>query len=158
LIGAVLIVFAVLYVLIPVYTGTAETSRRAVCISHLHRLVQAGRMYETDNEGLPPTPTWSYALYPYLVDRRGLDALFCPSEEANLPRLKRKRQTTTSSYTYGHPHELRRFTGDETTTPLFWDSMGGIGQAAHPGGGNVAYMDGHTIWLPARRWLAGDMP
>jgi prepilin-type processing-associated H-X9-DG protein len=157
LMGAVLIVFAVVYVMIPVFTGTAETSRRSVCISHLHRLVQASRMYETDNEGMPPTPAWNHSLYHYILDRRGLDALFCPSEEANLPRLKRKRVAQTSSYTYVNPHE-RRFNGDETVTALFWDTMGGIGRAAHPGGGNVAFMDGHASWLPAQRWTAGDLP
>jgi prepilin-type processing-associated H-X9-DG protein len=158
LIVAVLIGSVVVYMLIPVFTGTAETSRRSVCISHLHRLVQAARMYETDNDGLPPSPMWNFAMYHYLVDRRGLDALFCPSEEANLPRLKRKRVASTSSYTYVNPHISRRFTGDETTTPMFWDTMGGIGRAAHPGGGNVAYMDGHAVWLPAQRWTTGDMP
>jgi prepilin-type processing-associated H-X9-DG protein len=158
MIGGVLIASAAIYILIPVYMGTAETSRRSVCVSHLHRLVQAARMYETDNEGLPPTPMWNFAMYHYLLDRKGLDALFCPSEEANLPRLKRKRVATTSSYTYLNPHASHRFTGDETTTPLFWDTMGGIGRAAHPGGGNIAYMGGHAAWLPAQRWTAGDLP
>lgn len=157
MIGGVIILFSLLWVMIPVFTGTAETSRRSVCISHLHRLVQATKMYETDHEGLPPTPVWNHSLYHYMLDRRGLDALFCPSDEANLPRLKRKRVAQTSSYTYVNPHE-RGFTGDETTTAVFWDTMGGIGRAAHPGGGNVAFLDGHAIWLPAQRWTAGDFP
>jgi prepilin-type processing-associated H-X9-DG protein len=155
-IAASLIIFAVMYVMIPVFTGTAESSRRSVCISHLHRLVQSARMYETDNEGLPPTHMWTHSMYRYILDRRGLDAMFCPSE-ANLPRLKRKRVANTSSYTYVNPRE-RNFSGDETSTALFWDTMGGIGRAAHPGGGNVCFMDGHASWLAAPRWTAGDLP
>jgi prepilin-type processing-associated H-X9-DG protein len=114
-------------------------------------------MYETDNEGPPPTAMWAHSMYHYILDRRGLDALFCPSEEVNLPRLKRKRVAQTSSYTYVNPQD-RHFSGDETTTSVFWDTMGGIGRAAHPGGGNVAYLDGHAAWLPAQRWTAGDLP
>jgi prepilin-type processing-associated H-X9-DG protein len=168
LMAVILIVFAVLYIMIPVFSGTAETSRRVVCASHLRRLVQAAQMYDMDFEGLPPTPVWTRALYPFVLDpgrtghadpgfQGGLDALFCPSEEANLPRLRRKRVAITSSYTYVNPHDLR-FTGDDSTTCLFWDTMGGIGRAAHPGGGNVAYLDGHVSWRPAERWRAGDFP
>ena len=160
-------VFCVLYIMIPVFSGTAETSRRAVCVSHLHRLVQAATMYEMDSDGLPPTPTWTRALYQYVLDpgraghanpgfQGGLDALFCPSE-ANLPRLRRKRIANISSYTYLNPRD-RRLAGDESTTTLFWDAMGGIGRAAHPGGGNVAFLDGHVSWWPAERWTAGDLP
>jgi prepilin-type processing-associated H-X9-DG protein len=185
LMGALLIIFCVIYMMIPVYSGTAESSRRAVCASHLRRLAQAVKMYDMDYDGLPPTPMWTRALYQYVLDptdvghrthggdededkilrraRRpnpgfqgGLDALFCPSEE-NLPRLRRKRISNTSSYTYVNPRDLR-FTGDESTTSLFWDTMGGIGRAAHPGGGNVAYLDGHISWRPAERWTAGDLP
>jgi prepilin-type processing-associated H-X9-DG protein len=154
--GVLIVISCVMYVMIPVFIGTAESGRRTVCISHLHRLVQAAKMYETDHEGMPPTPFWTFALYHYVLDQRGLDALFCPSE-SNLPRLKRTRETNTTSYSYLDPKD-RRFAGDETTTALFWDRMGGIGRAAHPGGGNVAYLDGHTAWLPAQRWTAGDLP
>src|SRR4051794_20962437 len=56
MIGAVIIVGSVMYVMIPVFAGTGETSRRAVCATHLRRLVQAVKMYEVDNDGLPPTP------------------------------------------------------------------------------------------------------
>jgi prepilin-type processing-associated H-X9-DG protein len=168
LIAAIFIIFGVVYVMIPVFSGTAETSRRAVCASHLHRLVQAAKMYEMDFEGLPPSPNWTRALYRYVLDpgragvdkpgfQGGLDALFCPSEEANLPRLRRKRVSNTSSYTYVNPSD-RRFNGDESTTSLFWDAMGGIGRAAHPGGGNVAYLDGHISWRSAERWVGGDLP
>lgn len=167
LVGALLIIFSVIYVMIPVYSGTAESSRRVVCASHLRRLAQAAKMYDMDYDGLPPTPLWTRALYQYVLDpgrarhpnpgfQGGLDALFCPSEE-NLPRLRRKRISNNSSYTYVNPQE-RHFTGDESTTSLFWDAMGGIGRAAHPGGGNVAYLDGHVFWLPAERWTAGDLP
>jgi prepilin-type processing-associated H-X9-DG protein len=178
----VITVFAVLYVMIPVYTGVAETSRRSVCSNNLQRLARAVKMYEMDNEGLPPTMVWNYALYPYLVGtdekgseevkagsrlarRRGtrhahgapgLDALFCPSEE-NLPQLRRQRVTYASSYTYLNPHD-GPFNGDETTSAIFWDRMGGIGRAAHPGGGNVAFLDGHVTWRPAQRWRTGDLP
>lgn len=157
MIGAMIVIGSLLYIMIPVFTGTAETSRRSVCISHLQRLVKAAKMYEIDNDGLPPTVNWTHSLYDYILDRRGLDALFCPSEEANLPRLKRRRVVHNSSYSYVNPHE-RRFTGDETTTAVYWDTMGGIGRAAHPGGGNVGYLDGHVRWLPAQRWTAGDLP
>lgn len=167
LIGGAVVIFSVIYVMIPVFSGTAESSRRAVCVTHLHRLVQAAQMYETDNEAPPPTQSWTHALYQYILDpgrtghpnpgfQGGLDALFCPSE-SSLPALKRKRVRNISSYSYLSPRE-RRLTGDETTTPLFWDRMGGIGRAAHPGGGNVGYMDGHSAWLPAQKWTAGDLP
>jgi prepilin-type processing-associated H-X9-DG protein len=120
-----------------------------------------------DADGLPPTPFWTYSLYHYILDpgraghanpgfQGGLDALFCPSE-ANLPRLRRKRVANTSSYTYVNPRD-GRLSGDDSTTALFWDSMGGIGRAAHPGGGNIAYLDGHVSWLPAPRWRTGDYP
>src|SRR5690349_14125665 len=68
LIVAVFIIFSVIYMLIPVFSGTAETSRRAVCASHLHRLVQATKMYEMDADGLPPTPFWTRSLYAYILD------------------------------------------------------------------------------------------
>src|SRR5258708_389377 len=117
--------------------------------------------------GLPPTPMWTRAIYRYVLDpgqfgrskpgfEGGLDALFCPSE-TNLPRLKRKRISNTSSYTYVNPQD-RGFVGDESATALLWDSVGGLGSAAHPGGGNVAYLDGHVTWLPAQRWTAGALP
>jgi prepilin-type processing-associated H-X9-DG protein len=156
LIGAFLIIGCVLYVFIPVFSGTTETGRRTVCANNLRRLVQSLRMYETDNDGLPPTGQWTYSLYQYVLDRKGLDALFCPSE-ANLPRLRRKRLSNTTSYTYVNPQD-RRLIGDETTIPVFWDTMGGIGRAAHPGGGNIGYLDGHAAWLPADRWSGGDLP
>jgi prepilin-type processing-associated H-X9-DG protein len=182
LIGAVLVIFAVMYVMIPVFLGTAESSRRSVCANHLQRLVRAVKMYEIDNEGLPPTGTWTYAIYPNIIgpdergteeaasgsplarrrpptgvgSEQGLETLFCPSE-ANLPQLRRQRVAYPSSYSYANPYE-RHFTGDEAATPLLWDRMGGIGRAAHPGGGNVAYLDGHASWLPAQRWTAGDFP
>jgi prepilin-type processing-associated H-X9-DG protein len=156
MVGVVIIIFSVMYVMIPVYSGTAESSRRTICATHLQRLVQAAKMYEADHDGLPPTENWTYSLYHYILDRRGLDALFCPSE-SNLPRLKRVRETNTTSYTYFSPAE-RQTTGDETTTAIFWDRMGGIGRAAHPGGGNVAYQDGHISWLSAQHWTAGDLP
>src|SRR5438067_5390831 len=157
MIAAFTIIFCVMYVMIPVYIGTAESSRRSVCASHLHRLLQAAQMYEMDSDGLPPTPAWTRALYRYVLDpgqfgrakpgfQGGLDALFCPSE-ANLPRLRRKRIAVVSSYTYVNPHD-RHFTGEEADTALFWDTMGGIGRAAHPGGGNIGYQDGPVAWLP----------
>lgn len=162
------IVFCVLYMMIPVFSGTAETSRRAVCASHLRRLVQAAKMYEMDSDGLPPTANWTRALYHYVLDpgragrthpgfHGGLDALFCPSEE-NLPHLRRQRLSNTSSYTYVSPSDRRLPLADESTTALFWDTMGGIGRAAHPGGGNVAFQDGHVSWLAAERWETGDLP
>jgi prepilin-type processing-associated H-X9-DG protein len=165
--GVFLVVAGALYVMIPVFIGTAETSRRSVCASHLHRLVQSARMYEVDFDGLPPTRFWTFSMYQYVLDpgrpgrkkragEHGLDALFCPSEE-NLPQLKRQRAVNTSSYTYVNPRD-RGLVGDETTIAVFWDRMGGIGRAAHPGGGNVAYLDGHVAWLPAQRWTAGDLP
>ena len=167
LMAVILTIFAVMYLMIPVFIGTAETSRRGVCASHLRRLVQAAKMYEMDSDGLPPTPMWTRALFQYVLDpgrarhanpgfQGGLDALFCPSE-TNLPRLLRKRFSNTSSYTYVNPRDLR-FTGDESTISLFWDTFGGLGRAAHPGGGNVAYLDGHISWRPAERWTAVDLP
>jgi prepilin-type processing-associated H-X9-DG protein len=165
--GVCLIIFGLMYVMIPVFSGTAESSRRAVCANHLHRLIQAAKMYEMDSDGLPPTTTWTHALYRYVLDpgqfgrakpgfQGGLDALFCPSE-ANLPRLRRKRTSVVSSYTYINPQD-RHWAGDEADTALFWDAMGGIGRAAHPGGGNIAFLDGHVAWMPAQKWSTGDLP
>jgi hypothetical protein len=167
LIAACLIIFSVMYVMIPVYVGTAETSRRTVCATHLHRLLQAAQMYEMDSDGLPATPTWTRALYRYVLDpgqfgrakpgfEGGLDALFCPSE-TNLPRLRRRRIAVVSSYTYVNPRD-RHFESEEADTALFWDTMGGIGRAAHPGGGNIGFRDGHVGWLSAQRWTAADLP
>src|SRR2546423_13157386 len=123
--GVFIIIFCAMYVMIPVFIGTAETSRRSVCANHLHRLIQAVKMYEMDSDGLPPTPTWNRAIYRYVLDpgqfgrakpgfQGGLDALFCPSE-ANLPRLRRKRLSVISSYTYVNPRD-RHFTGEEADT------------------------------------------
>ena len=36
-------------------------------------LKQAAKMYETDHDGLPPTPSWTFALYHYVLDRQGLE-------------------------------------------------------------------------------------
>src|SRR5205823_6499232 len=68
LMAAMIIIFCVMYMMIPVFIGTAESSRRSVCASHLHRLVQAARMYEMDAEGMPPTAMWTRALYRYVLD------------------------------------------------------------------------------------------
>src|SRR5712692_1350085 len=58
LMAVILIIFSVMYVMIPVFIGTAETSRRAVCARHVRHLLQAAKIDEMDSDGLPPTPAW----------------------------------------------------------------------------------------------------
>jgi prepilin-type processing-associated H-X9-DG protein len=152
----VLLVGFALYLFIPSAMGTADSARRAKCFSHLRRLAQAVEMYRSDNEGYPPTATWVPALFDLMTDRDGSAIFFCPSEE-NMPRPLRKHNWVNSSYSYRNPAPSGVVL-DESTTPLIWDYLGGSGAAAHPGGGNVVYVDGHTQWTPHNRWQNSDLP
>jgi prepilin-type processing-associated H-X9-DG protein len=151
------VVGAALYLFMPSFMGTAESARRATCVSHLRRLAQAIEMYQSDNDGYPPTVGWVPALYPLFTDRDGIDALFCPSE-TSLPRpLHKSRIYDASSYSYRNPSD-RGPGHDEAGSAVVWDYLGGCGGGAHPGGGNVAYLDGHVVWRPHETWQNSDLP
>jgi prepilin-type processing-associated H-X9-DG protein len=171
----------VLYLLIPTIAGTTESARRATCAGHLRRLAQAVEMYQMDYEAYPPTETWVFALFDLLTTPRenaqeaasgdgdlgpsrsrlaekfakeGAEALFCPSEES-LPRPLRKNNWVNSSYSYRNPGAVVQ---DESGTAIFWDYLGGTGGGAHPGGGQVVFLDGHVIWKPHTEWQHSDQP
>lgn len=178
LIAALLIIGVCLYVFVPVFMGTAESARRSVCVTHLRRLSQALEMYQADSDGhYPASDGWMRALWMYTVSpageratdvpgrqigRRpmirqgvelasGAENFFCPSE-VEIPRRKRAALgTVLSSYTYRQPIASMNM-------PFGWDLNGGTGEAAHPGGGNVGYLDGRIAWRPASRWQAADQP
>jgi prepilin-type processing-associated H-X9-DG protein len=154
-VAGVVIGFA-FYLFIPTLAGTAESARRATCSAHLRRLAQAAEMYQTDNDGYPPTVGWVRALYPLFTDRDGVASIFCPSEQ-NLPRPLRRTNWENSSYSYRNPAPAG-VVADESATPLFWDYLGGSGVGAHPGGGNVVYVDGHLAWRPHTSWQTSDQP
>jgi prepilin-type processing-associated H-X9-DG protein len=146
-----------LYLFMPSLMGTAESARRATCLAHLRRLAQAVEMYQSDNDGYPPTVGWVHALYPLLTDKDGAAAIFCPSE-TSLPRpLHKNRIYDASSYSYRNPSDLGPV-HDEGGTAVVWDYLGGCGGGAHPGGGNVAYLDGHALWRPHDLWQNSDLP
>jgi prepilin-type processing-associated H-X9-DG protein len=181
IIVAVLIVATCIYIFVPVFMGTAESARRVICVGHLRRLAQAMEMYQQDADGLyPPDSVWMRALYPYVlrpageepddpVLRRtrirprphrvqgvvlpaGAEVFFCPSEE-NLPRRRNAAPgAALSSYEYRQPPS------GSSAIPFAWDYLGGTGEAAHPGGGNVAFLDGRVAWRPSTQWAAGDQP
>jgi prepilin-type processing-associated H-X9-DG protein len=151
------VVGTALYIFMPAMMGTAESARRAMCISHLRRLAQAVEMYQSDNDAYPPSVGWVQALYPLLSDKDGAAALFCPSE-TSLPRpYHKERFYDASSYSYRNPADLG-LTHEEGGTAIVWDYLGGCGGAAHPGGGNVAYLDGHVVWRPHDLWQNSDLP
>jgi prepilin-type processing-associated H-X9-DG protein len=177
---ALLIVGICLYIFVPVFMGTAESARRTICVTHLRRLAQALEMYQGDYDGhYPASAGWMRALWTYTVlpagegapatevpGRRvrprtmtragvqlpsGAENFFCPSEN-ELPRRQRAAPgTVLSSYTYRQPIA-------NVVMAFGWDLNGGTGEAAHPGGGNVGYLDGRVAWRPASRWAAADRP
>jgi prepilin-type processing-associated H-X9-DG protein len=169
------------YLFIPSLVGVAESARRGTCAAHLRRLAQAVEMYQMDYQAYPPTETWVFAVYDLLTTPRqvtentaseddrestgreamakaftkgGAEALFCPSEE-NLPRPLRKHNWVNSSYSYRDPGGVVQ---DESGTPIFWDYLGGSGGGAHPGGGQVVFLDGHVVWKPHTQWQHSDQP
>jgi prepilin-type processing-associated H-X9-DG protein len=173
-----LIVFACIYIFVPVFMGTAESARRTLCVSHLRRLAQAMEMYQSDHDGAyPPSEGWMRSVFSYVVrpagalnaedddlprrrgaagqpgESEGAEIFYCPSEE-NLPRRRRAAPgTTLSSYTYLQPAVTTA-----SDRPFAWDLNGGSGAAAHPRGGNVAYLDGRVMWRASSQWSGSDQP
>jgi prepilin-type processing-associated H-X9-DG protein len=175
---ALLVVGICLYIFVPVFMGTAESARRTICVTHLRRLAQGLEMYQGDYDGhYPAAEGWMRALWSYTVQPAGEQAtdmpgrrvrsrpmsragvqlpsgaenFFCPSEN-ELPRRQRAAPgTVLSSYTYRQPVP-------NMALPFAWDLNGGTGEAAHPGGGNVGYLDSRVAWRPANRWSAADQP